>query len=73
MKRCSSKQVDVVSLGVLRLDDGWHNAGYIFPDGFTTATVFRSSVSARTRHVATTWHIPHPALSHVQAAPPLTQ
>ena len=39
-----------MSLGVLRLDDGWHNAGYIFPDGFTTATVFRSSVSARTRH-----------------------
>jgi hypothetical protein len=48
VKRCSSKQVDVVSLGALRLDDGWHNAGYIFPDGFTTATVFRSSVSIHT-------------------------
>ena len=44
MKRCSSKQVDIVSLGALRLDPGWHNAGYIFPDGFTTSTVFRSSV-----------------------------
>ena len=44
VKRCSSKQVDIVSLGALRLDPGWHNAGYIFPDGFTTSTVFRSSV-----------------------------
>ena len=33
-----------MSLGALRLDPGWHNAGYIFPDGFTTSTVFRSSV-----------------------------
>ena len=36
--------MDIVSLGALRLDPGWHNAGYIFPDGFTTSTVFRSSV-----------------------------
>ena len=72
VKRCSSKQVDIVSLGALRLDDGWHNAGYIFPDGFTTATVFRSSVRACTRHMASTLQVPHPALSSVQAALPTT-
>ena len=47
VKRCSSKQVDVISIGTLRLDPGWHNKGYIFPDGFTARTIFRSSVSAR--------------------------
>ena len=44
VKRCSSKQVDVVAVGHLRLDAGWHNRGYIFPEGFCTHTVFRSSV-----------------------------
>ena len=41
VKRCSSKQVDVVAVGRLRLDPGWHNRGYIFPEGF------RSSVRRR--------------------------
>lgn len=44
VKRCSSKQVEVIDVGSLRLDPGWHNKGYIFPDGFCTRTVFRSSV-----------------------------
>jgi hypothetical protein len=44
VKRCSSKQVDLVAAGALRLDPGWHNRGYIFPEGFCSQTVFRSSV-----------------------------
>ena len=44
MKRCSSKVVDLVELGRLRTQPGWHNNGYIFPDGFIVHTIFRSSV-----------------------------
>lgn len=44
VKRCSSKQVELMCIGELRLAAGWHNNGYIFPDGFCTRTVFRSSV-----------------------------
>ena len=44
VKRCSSKQVELLCIGVLRVETGWHNNGYIFPDGFCTRTVFRSSV-----------------------------
>ena len=33
-----------MSAGALRLDRGWHNRGYIFPEGYTSQTVFRSSV-----------------------------
>ena len=44
VKRCSSKQVELTAVGVLCLRPGWHNNGYIFPDGFHTRTVFRSSV-----------------------------
>ena len=43
VKRCSSKQVDLVAVGALRLDPGWHNRGYIFPEGFCSPTLFRSS------------------------------
>jgi len=44
-KRGSVKSAELVHAGKLVLDDGWHNAGYIFPDGFTSRTVFRSSVA----------------------------
>ncbi|BDA47156.1 probable transforming growth factor beta regulator 1 at C-terminar half [Coccomyxa sp. Obi] len=44
VKRCSSKQVELLCIGELRLDPGWYNNGYIFPEGFCTRTVFRSSV-----------------------------
>ncbi|KAK9824373.1 hypothetical protein WJX72_009819 [[Myrmecia] bisecta] len=43
VKRCSSKQVDLVMLGTLRSEPGWHNKGYIFPEGYVARTVFRSS------------------------------
>lgn len=36
--------MQLLSIGRLRLDSGWHNNGYIFPDGFVSRTVFRSSV-----------------------------
>ena len=36
-----------MAVGRLRLDAGWHNRGYIFPEGFCTQTVFRSSVRRR--------------------------
>ena len=43
VKRCSSKCSTLLSLGVLRREPGWHNTGYIFPDGFSSSTRFRSS------------------------------
>lgn len=44
VKKGSVRSGELVSVGTLRLDAGWHNAGYIFPDGFKTRMVFRSSV-----------------------------
>lgn len=44
VKKCSSKLVELVDLGRLRVEPGWHNGGYIFPDGFLVRTAFRSSV-----------------------------
>ena len=41
----SSKHAELVSVGALRAEPGWHNAGYIFPDGFTSRVSFRSSVA----------------------------
>uniref|UniRef100_A0A7S3XCB6 U-box domain-containing protein n=1 Tax=Picocystis salinarum TaxID=88271 RepID=A0A7S3XCB6_9CHLO len=38
------KNCELVQLGKLQTDEGWFNAGYIFPDGLHTRTVFRSSV-----------------------------
>ena len=38
------KNCELVQLGKLQADEGWFNAGYIFPDGLHTRTVFRSSV-----------------------------
>ena len=44
VKRGSVKSGELVAVGALVVADGWHNAGYIFPDGFTSRMVFRSSV-----------------------------
>ena len=44
VKRGSVKSGELVAVGSLVVADGWHNAGYIFPDGFTSRMVFRSSV-----------------------------
>jgi len=41
----SSKHAELVSVGALRAEPGWHNAGYIFPDGFVSRVSFRSSVA----------------------------
>lgn len=38
------KNCELVQLGKLQTEEGWFNAGYIFPDGLHTRTVFRSSV-----------------------------
>ncbi|RMZ52298.1 hypothetical protein APUTEX25_001688 [Auxenochlorella protothecoides] len=35
----------MVDVGVLWPERGWHNAGYIFPLGFVSRTLFRSSVA----------------------------
>ena len=44
VKKCSSKAVELMEVGMLRTEPGWHNRGYIFPDGFVSRTAFRSSV-----------------------------
>ena len=44
VKKCSSKAVELMELGTLSTEPGWHNRGYIFPDGFVSRTTFRSSV-----------------------------
>lgn len=44
VKKGSVKVVDLHSIGVVRADDGWFNAGYIFTDGYKSSTNFRSSV-----------------------------
>ena len=53
VKRCSSKCSRLLSLGTLRSEPGWHNTGYIFPDGFSSATQFRSSerIGEQVEHV----------------------
>ena len=43
-KKGSVRSGELVSLGTLHAGKGWHNGGYIFPDGFRTRMVFRSSV-----------------------------
>ncbi|KAK3284326.1 hypothetical protein CYMTET_8016 [Cymbomonas tetramitiformis] len=44
VKRCSVKSCELVSIGTVSLRDGWHNRGYIFPDGYEIRTNFRASV-----------------------------
>ncbi|KAK9799422.1 hypothetical protein WJX73_008139 [Symbiochloris irregularis] len=44
VRKCSHKGVDLVAVGKLCTEPGWHNAGYIFPQGFISRTSFRSSV-----------------------------
>ena len=45
VKKGSVKSGELVNIGTLVLSKGWHNGGYIFPDGFTSRMVFRSSVA----------------------------
>ena len=43
VRRSSSKAVELVQLGRLHVQPGWHNEGYIFPLGYVARTVFRGS------------------------------
>ncbi|KAL4855620.1 putative lysine-specific demethylase JMJ16 [Chlorella vulgaris] len=45
VKQKSHKSADLVVAGSLRAEKGWYNAGYIFPQGFQSRTLFRSSVA----------------------------
>ena len=45
IKQKSHKSADLVSIGTLQVNAGWHNAGYIFPEDFHSRTLFRSSVA----------------------------
>ncbi|PRW21070.1 Transforming growth factor beta regulator 1 [Chlorella sorokiniana] len=45
VKQKSHKSADLVVAGRLRAEKGWFNAGYIFPEGFQSRTLFRSSVA----------------------------
>jgi hypothetical protein len=45
VKQKSHKNADLVTVGALQSKNGWHNAGYIFPEGFQSRTLFRSSVA----------------------------
>ncbi len=42
--RARTRQVELVEAGRAVGGKGWQNKGYIFPDGFRSRTVFRSSV-----------------------------
>ena len=45
VKQKSHKSAELVHVGTLRAQKGWYNAGYIFPEGFKSRTLFRSSVA----------------------------
>ena len=45
VKQKSHKSAELIEAGTLRLEKGWFNAGYIFPEGFKSRTLFRSSVA----------------------------
>ena len=45
VKQKSHKSAELIEAGSLRLEKGWFNAGYIFPEGFKSRTLFRSSVA----------------------------
>lgn len=44
VRQKSSKRAELVEVGTVRFEKGWHNNGYIFPDGYFAKTPFRSSV-----------------------------
>ena len=44
VRQKSTKRGEVTDVGTVVFEDGWHNKGYIFPDGFKAKTPFRSSV-----------------------------
>lgn len=44
VRQKSTKRGEVIEIGEVRFEKGWHNQGYIFPDGFYAQTPFRSSV-----------------------------
>lgn len=43
VKQKAGKHATILNIGVARSEKGWFNAGYIFPDGFKSEVVFRSS------------------------------
>ncbi|KAK2075880.1 hypothetical protein QBZ16_001622 [Prototheca wickerhamii] len=45
VKQKSHKSAELVRVGELRAVRGWYNSGYIFPLGFASRTLFRSSVA----------------------------
>lgn len=45
VKQKSHKSADIVDIGTLHPETGWYNSGYIFPMGFHSRTLFRSSVA----------------------------
>jgi len=45
VKQKSHKSAELMEVGQLRAEKGWYNAGYIFPAGFKSRTLFRSSVA----------------------------
>jgi len=44
VRQKGSKRATLVEVGFVRFEKGWHNQGYIFPDGYFARTNFRSSV-----------------------------
>lgn len=45
VKQKSHKSADLINAGTLIARKGWYNPGYIFPAGFHSRTLFRSSVA----------------------------
>lgn len=45
VKQKSHKSAELLEVGTVRAQKGWYNAGYIFPEGFKSRTLFRSSVA----------------------------
>lgn len=45
VKQKSHKSADIIEIGRLHPEPGWYNSGYIFPIGFHSRTLFRSSVA----------------------------
>ncbi|KAK9857596.1 hypothetical protein WJX84_011650 [Apatococcus fuscideae] len=45
VRQKGSRQAELLEAGSLREDKGWYNSGYIFPDGFKSRVLFRSSVA----------------------------
>jgi len=44
VRQKGSKKAELVEVGTVRFTKGWHNQGYIFPEGYFARTLFRSSV-----------------------------